>query len=82
MRCEGSAFDRLKIENDNIESALCRNGRIELPERSCRGVTGICEKLFAVFFTFCVQSFKSFFRHIDLSADDQLRKLFVENERN
>ena len=82
VRRKRFALCRLQIENDYVKSACRSNRGIELSERTRRRISRICKKLFSVFFAFSVQTFKSFFRHINFAANDEFRQFFVERKGN
>ena len=60
--------NRLNVKNKYVKITLCRHGRIELTERTCRGVARICKGGFAVFLALEIKLFKAFFRHKHLTA--------------
>ena len=80
MPGKGNSLRRLHVEHENIQSALCRDGRIELAQRTRRGVAGIGKQRFLVFLALPVQGFKAVVRHIDFTADFQIRNIVARQD--
>ena len=66
---------RLEIKDENGKSARRRDFGVELTERSCRRVTRICEKLFAVRLFRGVETFKDRSWHINFAANGHVDRL-------
>ena len=65
------AFCQLDIEDIDIQAALCGDLRVQLPQRTGSGVSGVGKERFPVFFPLGVQLLKPFFRHKHLAPDNE-----------
>ena len=65
------AFCQLNIENVDIQTSLCCNFGIQLPQRTGRRISGVGEKRLAFRFLSGIQLFKALLRHEYLAANDQ-----------
>ena len=68
---EFHAFRKLDVENINVQSPLCRDFRVKLPQRPGGGVPGIGEQGLSQLLLMKVQLFKALFRHEDLAPDNE-----------
>ena len=65
------AFRKLDVENINVQSPLCRDFGVELPQRPGSGVSGVGEQRLSQFLLTQIQLFKALFRHKNLAPDDK-----------
>ena len=70
----------LEIEHKNIKPSLCGDLRVELTERACRGISGICHKCLALCLALRVDILKYRSGHIDLASDGK-RERFGKSQR-
>ena len=62
---------QLDIEDEDIESPLCADLRIQLPQRAGSGISGVCKERFPLLFLPGVELFKALLRHIHLTTHNQ-----------
>ena len=68
---KGNAVCKLDVKNQNIQSPLCGNLRIQLAQGTGSGVPGIGKEGLPRRLLGSIQLFKAFFRHIYLAPDNQ-----------
>ena len=65
------SFCQLDVENQNIQSPLGGNLRVQLPQRTGGGISGVCEEGLPLLFLPGVELFETLLGHIHLTPDDQ-----------
>ena len=65
------ALGKLDVENIDVQSPLCRDFRVKLPQRSGGGVSGIGEQGLSQLLLTLIQLFKALFGHENLAPDDE-----------
>ena len=76
------SLDQLDIENIDIQSPLGGHLRIQLPQRTGSGISGVGKQGLSLFLLPSIQLFKAFLRHEYLAPDDQSGRRILNGHGN